>query len=171
MFTCPEQGRGSTYLNMLPSMLILEKIQNAFAWALEEYKIAGRRYGEALKIKPDFFEAYLAIGQEQFEQAKLMWYHAVGNRVNLETWPSDEVLYLYNSAEENMEKGMQIWEQAEGQWQRNQSKLDSCEVHLEKLGLDGLFNDMTPDEASERTANMRSQINLLWGRMLCERSI
>ncbi|KAI4377319.1 hypothetical protein MLD38_014968 [Melastoma candidum] len=148
---------------------ILEKIQNVFVWALEEYKIAGRRYEEALKIKPDFFEAYLALGQQQFEQAKLMWYHAVSNRVDL--GPSDEILYVYNSAEENMEKGMQIWEQAEGQWQRNLSKLESCKVHLEKLGLDGLFNDMTPDEASERIANMRSQIILLWGSMLYERSI
>lgn len=45
-------------------------------------------------------------------------------------------------------------------------KLDSCELHLEKLGLDGLFNDMTADEAAERTENMISQINLLWGIML-----
>lgn len=54
-----------------------------------------KRYEEALKIKPDFFEANIALGQQQFEQDKLMWYYAVGSKVDLETWPSDEVLYLY----------------------------------------------------------------------------
>ncbi|KAI4376702.1 hypothetical protein MLD38_014436 [Melastoma candidum] len=150
---------------------ILEKIKDAYDWALEEYVSAGRRYEEALKVKPDFFEASVALGQQMFEQAKLMWYYAICNKVDLESWPSDEVLFLYNCAEENVEKGLQIWQQAEEQWQRNLSKLDSCKVHLEKLGLDGLFNDMTADETSKRTENMRSQINLLWGSMLYERSI
>ncbi|KMZ75736.1 hypothetical protein ZOSMA_1109G00030, partial [Zostera marina] len=78
-----------------------------------EYVKAGKRYEEAIKIKPDFYEGILALGQQQFEQAKLTWYHAIGNKVNLLTWSSSEVLNLFSNAEDNMERGMEIWEETE----------------------------------------------------------
>lgn len=74
---------------------------------------ASIRYEEALKIKPDFYEGLLALGQQQFEQAKLSWYFAIANKVDLQTWPPMEVLQLYNKAEDSVEKGMQMWEEME----------------------------------------------------------
>ncbi|KAG2691439.1 hypothetical protein I3760_08G009000 [Carya illinoinensis] len=61
---------------------VLEQIKAAYEWAHKEYVKAEKRYEEALQIKPDFYEGYLALGQQQFEQAKLCWYYAVGRRMN-----------------------------------------------------------------------------------------
>ncbi|PRQ46253.1 putative PB1 domain, tetratricopeptide-like helical domain-containing protein [Rosa chinensis] len=150
---------------------IISNIKTAYEWAQKEYTEAGRRYEEALHIKPDFYESYLALGQQQFEQAKLSWYYAISSNVDLETWPSTEVLRLYNKAEDNMEKGMQLWEESEEQRLSELSSPTSCKTQLQKMGLDGIVKDISADEAAEQATNMRSQINLLWGTMLYERSI
>ncbi|KAL4388343.1 hypothetical protein GQ457_09G010810 [Hibiscus cannabinus] len=84
---------------------VLEQIKTTYDWAKLEYTEACKKYEEALRTKPDFYEAILVLGQQQFEQAKLSWYYAIGNNVDLQTWPSENVLQLYNNAEENMEKG------------------------------------------------------------------
>ncbi|CAH8360738.1 unnamed protein product [Eruca vesicaria subsp. sativa] len=102
-------------------------IESAFVWTLNEYNKAAEKYEEAIEIKPDFYQALIALGQQQFEHAKLLW--------SKESEASHEVLMLYNKAEDSMERGMQIWEEM------------------------------------EETANMSSQINLLWGSLLYERSI
>ncbi|GLT77129.1 hypothetical protein SLA2020_487430 [Shorea laevis] len=150
---------------------VLAQIKTAYEWAQKEYKLAATRYEEALKIKPDFYEALLALGQQQFEQAKLCWYHAIGNKVELETGPSQEVLELYNKAEDSMERGMQMWEEMEEQRLNGLSKFDGYKAQLQKMGLDGLLKDVSAEEASEQAANMSSQIYLLWGTLLYERSI
>ncbi|XVF89357.1 hypothetical protein PTKIN_Ptkin19aG0123900 [Pterospermum kingtungense] len=150
---------------------ILAQIKSAYEWALKEYVLAAKRYEEALNIKPDFHEGLLALGQQQFEQAKLCWYHAMGSNIDLQTGPSEEVLQLYNKAEESMERGMQIWEEMEEQRLNGLSKFDKYKAHLQKMGLDGLFNDVSAEEAAEQAANMRSQIYLLWGTLLYERSV
>ncbi|KAF7806458.1 protein PHOX1-like [Senna tora] len=123
---------------------LYEKIKKSYDWAQKEYKRAGEIYEAAINIKSDFYEGFLALGQQQFEQAKLSWYYAISRNVESETQPSDEILQLYNKAEENMEKGMLIWEESEKQ----RSKEHAAQV-----------------------AKLRSQINLLWGTMLYERSI
>ncbi|KAH1117859.1 hypothetical protein GLYMA_17G107300v4 [Glycine max] len=122
---------------------LCEQIKSSYECALEEYAKAGEKYAAAIKIKSDFHEGFLALGLQQFEQAKLSWYHALSSNADLLTWPSTEVLHLYNNAEENMEKGMQIWKESEKQ---NLNELAAQEAH------------------------MGSQINLLWGTMLYERS-
>ncbi|XP_027356662.1 protein PHOX1-like [Abrus precatorius] len=149
----------------------LEHIKAAYESALEEYKKAGMRYEEALKIKPDFYEGYLALGQQQFEQARLCWCYAIACKMDLETGPSDEVLPLYNKAEASMEKGMSMWEEIEEQRLNGISKSDKHKAQLEKLGLDSLYKDISYDEASKQAAKMRSQIYLLWGALLYERSV
>ncbi|KAK4369896.1 hypothetical protein RND71_009371 [Anisodus tanguticus] len=111
-------------------------------------------------------EGILALGQQQFEQAKLSWYYAISAGVVLDSWLSTEVVLLYNSSEENMEKGMQMWEEAEEQRLNELSK-----THLQKMKSENLFKGISADEAAEQAANMRSQINLLWGTMLYERSL
>ncbi|KAJ6295408.1 hypothetical protein OIU78_023432 [Salix suchowensis] len=84
---------------------VLAQVRRAYDWAKKEHTRAGMKYQEALKIKPDFYEGLLALGQQQFEQAKLCWYFAIGRKIDLESGPSEEVLDLYNKAEDSMETG------------------------------------------------------------------
>ncbi|XP_043699687.1 protein PHOX1 [Telopea speciosissima] len=150
---------------------ILEQVKTAYEWAQREYVKAGKRYEEALQIKPDFYEGLLALGQQQYEQAKLSWYYAIGSKVDLETWPSSEVIELFDSAEDNMEKGMQMWEEMEQRRLNELSEPDKVKTQLQKIGFDGLFTDVSAEEAADKAANMISQINILWGTILYERSI
>ncbi|XP_044471872.1 protein PHOX1-like isoform X2 [Mangifera indica] len=122
---------------------VLEQIKTAYDLTQQEYIKAGKRYDEALRIKPNFYEGLLAL----------------------------EVIQLYNSAEENMDKGMQMWEEMEGQRLSGLSKQKDVDNLLLKVGLDGLFKDVSADEAEEQATSIRSQINLLWGTILYERSI
>lgn len=150
---------------------VLEQIKAAYEWAHKEYVKAEKKYEEALKIKPDFYEGYLALGQQQFEQAKLCWYYAIGRKTELETGPSSEVLQLYNKAEDSMDKGMLMLEEMEERRLNGLSKSEKYEEKLQQMGLDGLFQDISAEEAAEQAANMKSQIYLLWGTLLYERSI
>lgn len=150
---------------------MLAQVKNGYEWAKKEYDKAGRRYQEALNIKPDFYEGFLALGQQQFDEAKLCWYHAIGSKLELEKGPSEEVLVLYNKAEDCMEKGMQMWEEMQEQHLNGLSKFDKYKDQLQKFGLDGLLKDVSAEEAAEQAANMASQIYLLWGTMLYERSV
>ncbi|KAJ0232453.1 PB1 domain-containing protein [Hirschfeldia incana] len=150
---------------------ILEKVEAGFEWATKEYNKAAEKYEEAVEVKSDFYEALLALGQQQFEQAKLRWYHALSNKIDMESEASQDVLKLYNKAEESMEKGMQIWEEMEERRLNGISNFDKHKAMLQKLGLDGEFSEASGEENAEQTANMSSQINLLWGSLLYERSI
>ncbi|KAL7121719.1 hypothetical protein ACP275_01G001500 [Erythranthe tilingii] len=147
------------------------QVKAAYDWAQNEYAKAGMRYEEALKVKPDFYEGLLALGLQQFEQAKLSWSYVIGSTSDLEIGPSAQVLELYNKAEDSMEKGMQMWEEIEEQRLNGLSKYEKDKAELRKFGLDGLFKDISADEASEQAESMRSQIYLLWGTMLYERSV
>ncbi|KAK3211723.1 hypothetical protein Dsin_016429 [Dipteronia sinensis] len=153
---------------------VLAQVKSAYEWAKKEYTKAGMRYEEAMKIKPDFYEGLLALGQQKFEQAKLCWCHAIGIKIDVgivESGTSQEVLELYNKAEDSMERGMQMWEEMEEQCLNGLSKFDKYKSQLQKMGLDGLFKDASPEEAAEQAANMSSQIYLLWGTLLYERSV
>ncbi|KAK6912553.1 PB1 domain [Dillenia turbinata] len=150
---------------------VLAQLKHAYEWSQKEYEKAGMMYQQALNIKPDFYEGLLALGQQQFEQAKLSWCYAIGSKVDLETWPSTETLELYNKAEDSMERGMLMWEELEEQRLNGLSKSDKYREQLQKMGLDGLLQDVSADEVAEHAANMKSQIYLLWGTLLYERSI
>ncbi|KAJ6296259.1 hypothetical protein OIU78_024162 [Salix suchowensis] len=113
---------------------ILEEIRKSYDWAQKEYIKAGKRYEEALRIKPDFYEGLLAQAQQQFERAKLSWYYAIGNNVDLETWPSEEVVQLHNMAEENMESGMKMWEEFRGSTPEHFQHSQGESPSLKKLG-------------------------------------
>ncbi|XP_071729577.1 protein PHOX1-like [Rutidosis leptorrhynchoides] len=127
---------------------LISHIKELYEWAQIEYSKAGQMYKESLKVKPDFYEAYLALGHQEFEQAKLSWYYAVGTEVDLEKFDYTQVIQLYNQAEDNMEKGMKMWEESMVMQKKDGSK----------------------DEGAEQVANMSSLINVLWGTMLYERS-
>ncbi|KAH0890212.1 hypothetical protein HID58_052641 [Brassica napus] len=158
----PEDGSRET---------LLEKVEAGFEWTTKEYNKAAEKYEEAVKVKSDFYEAHLALGQQQFEQAKLCWYHALSNKIDVDSEASQDVLKLYNKAEESMEKGMQIWEEMEERRLNGISNFDQHKAMLQKLGLDGEFSEASGEGNAEQTANMSSQINLLWGSLLYERSI
>lgn len=147
------------------------QVKSAFDCAEKEYKMAAMKYEEALKLKPDFYEGHLALGLQQFEQAKLSWYFMTASKSSLEIGPSSEVLELYNKAEDNMERGMQLWEEMEEKRLNGISKYEKDKAELRKFGLDILLEDISADEASKKAANMRAQIYLLWGTMLYERSV
>ncbi|XP_057421909.1 protein PHOX1 [Lotus japonicus] len=150
---------------------LCEQIKSSYDWAQKEYAKAGEQYEAAIKIKADFYEGFLALGQQKFELAKLSWYHALSSNVDLVTWPATEVLQLYNSAEENMEKGMQILEKSKDQHLSKISDSKDVGLNLQSMELDGLFKIISSDEIAAQEANMRSQVNLQWGTMLYERSI
>ncbi|XP_058087137.1 protein PHOX1-like [Magnolia sinica] len=150
---------------------ILLQVQSAYEWARGEYEKASERYKEAIKIKPNFYEGLLALGLQQFEQAKLTWYFAVGSKVDLDTWPYEGMLSLFDHAEDNIAKGSEIWEVQEMQRLDELAKPDKEKQLLKKMGMDELYKDVSTDEAAEQAANMRSQINILWGTLLYERSV
>ncbi|WOG84099.1 hypothetical protein DCAR_0103279 [Daucus carota subsp. sativus] len=150
---------------------IMTQVKISYEWAKKEYKMAGMKYEEALQIQSDFYEALLALGLQQFEQAKLCWYYAIGNKIDLKTWPSIEVLDLYNKAEDSLDRGMQMWEELEEQRLNGLYKADKYKIDLNKMGLNGLVKELSADEAAEQAGNMGSQIYLLWGTVLYERSI
>ncbi|MCD7453268.1 hypothetical protein HAX54_020346 [Datura stramonium] len=150
---------------------VSEQVKAAYEWAEKEYETAEMRYEEALRVKPDFYESLLALGQQQFEQAKLSWYYLIGSKVELETGTCAEVLELYNKAEDSIERGMEMWEEMEEQCLNGLSKYEEYKAKLHKRGLDGILKEKPAEEAEEQTENMRSQIYLLWGTMLYERSV
>lgn len=151
--------------------VVLTKVKSAYEWAKGEYEKAGSSYEEAMKIKPDFYEGFLALALQQFEQAKLTWFYAIGSMIDLDTWPSKEVMLLYNNAEDNMERGTEVWEEAEEQRLRARLKPTKEKMILVKMGLDRFFKQFSTDETAEISLNMRSQLHILWGRILYERSV
>lgn len=82
-----------------------------------------------------------------------------------------EVLGLFNHAEDNMEKGMELWEGMENMRLRGLSKPNKENSMLEKMGLEGYTKDLSADEAFEQASSIRSHINILWGTILYERSV
>ncbi|KAJ8560248.1 hypothetical protein K7X08_004306 [Anisodus acutangulus] len=162
VFFTGEGGSGET---------VSDQVKSAYEWAEKEYETAEMKYEEALRVKPDFYESLLARGQQQFEQAKLLWYYLIGSKVELETGTCAEILELYNKAEESIERGMEMWEEMEEQHLNGLSKYEEYKFQLQKRGLNGILKDKPAEEAKEQTENMRSQIYLLWGTMLYERSV
>uniref|UniRef100_A0A0E0IGG0 PB1 domain-containing protein n=1 Tax=Oryza nivara TaxID=4536 RepID=A0A0E0IGG0_ORYNI len=146
---------------------ILLQVKNAYEWACAEYVKAGKKFEEAVDVKPDFYEGLIALGQQQFEQAKLSWRYADACKIGMGT----EVLELFNHAEDNMEKGIEMWEGIEYLRVKGLSKSKKEKVLLDKLGLNGHLKEFSADEAFEQASNMRSQLNISWGTILYERSV
>ncbi|KAI5672971.1 hypothetical protein M9H77_13335 [Catharanthus roseus] len=159
------------------------QLQTAYDWVKEKYSLAKEKYEEALSIKPDFYEGLLALGQQQFEMAKLHWSFVLAKKEDLSKWDPAETLQLFDSAEEKMRAATDMWEKLEEQ-RANELKDPSASKKEELLrrrrkqgsgneneaSASGAPGELSADEAAEQAAVMRSQIHLFWGNMLFERS-
>ncbi|TKY53972.1 Tetratricopeptide repeat protein 1 [Spatholobus suberectus] len=163
--------------------VVTEQLQVAYDWVKEKYSLAREKYEEALSIKPDFYEGLLALGQQQFEMAKLHWSFALAKKIDLSGWDSKETLQLFDSAEEKMKAATDMWEKLEEQRAKelkdpNATKKEELLRRRKKQGgaTEGESSsvagqgDISAEEAAEQAAVMRSQIHLFWGNMLFERS-
>ncbi|KAJ0256908.1 PB1 domain-containing protein [Hirschfeldia incana] len=155
---------------------VAEQLQTAYDWVKERYTLAKEKYEHALSIKPDFYEGLLALGQQQFEMAKLHWSFALAQKIDLSVWDATETLALFDSAEEKMKAATEMWEKLEEQRMndlKNPSKKEEVSKRRKKQG-DGENGEaseaVTAAEAAEQAIAMRSQIHLFWGNMLFERS-
>ncbi|KAL1567784.1 protein CLMP1 [Salvia divinorum] len=155
------------------------QLENAYEWVKDKYALAKEKYDKALLIKPDFYEGLLALGQQQFEMAKLHWSFVLAKKEDLSKWDPTETIGLFDSAEEKMKTATAIWEKLEEQ-RANElkdptaNKKDELSKRKKKLGSgaqgDLGVGDISLEEAAEQAAAMRSQIHLFWGNMLFERS-
>ncbi|EOY11903.1 hypothetical protein QUC31_001542 [Theobroma cacao] len=163
--------------------VVSAQLQVAYDWVREKYSLAREKYAEALLIKPDFYEGLLALGQQQFEMAKLNWSFALAKKIDLSSWDPAETLQLFDSAEEKMKSATKMWEKLEEQrvnelkdpnsskkeelLKRRKKPESGAESELSGTGSQG---ELSAEEAAEQAAVMRSQIHLFWGNMLFERS-
>lgn len=156
------------------------QLQNAYDWVKEKYTLAKQKYEEALLIKPDFYEGLLALAQQQFEMAKLHWSFVLAKKEDLSKWDPTETISLFDSAEEKMKTATAMWEKLEEQRANDLKdpdarKKDELSKRKKKQGgvstqTDIGVSEISPEEAAEQAAVMRSQIHLFWGNMLFERS-
>ncbi|KZV16131.1 hypothetical protein F511_13267 [Dorcoceras hygrometricum] len=142
--------------------IMAAQLQTAYDWVKEKFSLAREKYEEALSIKPDFYEGLLALGQQQFEMAKLHWSYVLAKKEDLSKWDPTETITLFNNAEQKMLAATEMWEKLEeqrGHELKNPvaNKKDELSKRRKKLG-------------SEQAALMRSQIHLFWGNMLFDRS-
>ncbi|OIW14015.1 hypothetical protein TanjilG_09366 [Lupinus angustifolius] len=161
--------------------VVSERLQIAYVWVKEKYSLAREKYEQALVIKPDFYEGLLAMGQQQFEMAKLHWSFALAKKIDLLGWDSTETIQLFDSAEEKMKAATDMWEKLEEQRAKELQDPNTSKKELlrrsKKHGpsTEGESStlrqgDISAKEAAEQAAVMRSQIHLFWGNMLFERS-
>ncbi|XVF76964.1 hypothetical protein PTKIN_Ptkin14bG0002200 [Pterospermum kingtungense] len=159
--------------------VVSAQLQVAYDWVKEKYSLAREKYAEALSIKPDFYEGLLALGQQQFEMAKLHWSFALAKKIDLSSWDPVETLQLFDSAEEKMKAATEMWEKLEEQRVNelkdpNSSKKDELlkrrKIPENEVSGTGSQGELSAEEAAEQAAVMRSQIHLFWGNMLFERS-
>ncbi|KAL3614963.1 Protein clmp1 [Castilleja foliolosa] len=148
------------------------QLQNAYDWVREKYTLAKEKYEEALSIKPDFYEGLLALGQQQFEMAKLHWSFVLAKKSDLSKWDPTETIGLFDSAEKKMRAATEMWEKMEEQRVKESKEGKKDEVSKRKKKQQGEVGqvEVTPEEAAEQAAVMRSQIHLFWGNMFFERS-
>ncbi|KAM0868261.1 hypothetical protein ACQ4PT_041439 [Festuca glaucescens] len=158
-----------------PQEIMSAQLRTAYDWVRERYALAGHKYEESLKIKQDFYEGLLALGQQHFETAKLHWSFALADKVDLSIWDSSETFKLFDSAEEKMRAATEMWEKVEEQRMLDlktpgaSEKDEVLKKRRKQHSADGQ-GELTPDEAAEQAAVMRQQIHLFWGNMLFERS-
>ncbi|MCO5570639.1 hypothetical protein L7F22_024366 [Adiantum nelumboides] len=147
-----------------------ERLKMAYDWAQDQYEQARLKYEEALKVKPDFYEGVLALGQESFESGKLRWSLAIASQVDLTSWDSSETLGLFSKAEERMQIAFGMWEKLE-EVRLTEAKAGHRVVQREVAKSHrNAPQELSEAETKEQFLVMRFQINLFWGNILFEHS-
>ncbi|CAN8300812.1 unnamed protein product [Cochlearia groenlandica] len=85
---------------------VSEQVKTAYEYALKENAEAKDKYEEAMKIKPDLLGAFVALGLQQFEEARLSWYYLLVTHHDLKTWPFETVVQSFQNAESSIEESM-----------------------------------------------------------------
>ncbi|RWR91039.1 HSP-interacting protein isoform X1 [Cinnamomum micranthum f. kanehirae] len=106
---------------------VLAQVKTAYERAESEYVKAGEKYRESVKFNPHFYEGHLALGQQQFELAKL------------------------SCVQQSITEGTKIWMKSNDK-HKELSKMDKGKMVLQKMGLDELLEDISPEEVEEMHA-------------------
>ncbi|CAA7059041.1 unnamed protein product [Microthlaspi erraticum] len=168
-----------------------EQVKTAYECAQKEHAKANEKYEEAMRIKPDLFEVFLALGLQQFEEARLSWYYVVFSQLDLKTWTYAPVIQFYQSAGSNIKKSMEELKNLEsnvpGSSEDEAAKFKSwldvllCAVLYErsimefKLDLpawrENLEAAMEKFDSEDEAAKFKSWLDVLLCAVLYERSI
>uniref|UniRef100_A0A1J3HV41 Mitochondrial import receptor subunit TOM34 n=1 Tax=Noccaea caerulescens TaxID=107243 RepID=A0A1J3HV41_NOCCA len=128
---------------------VSEQVKTAYECAQKEQAKAYEKYEEAMRIKPDLFQVFLALGLQQFEEARLSWYYVLFSHLDLKTWPYAPVIQFYQSAESNIKKSME-------------------ELKILESKVPG---SSTQDNSEGEAAKFKSWLDVLLCALLYERSI
>ncbi|XP_010454340.1 PREDICTED: uncharacterized protein LOC104736110 [Camelina sativa] len=85
-----------------------EQLKTAYECVQRDHTKAKENYKEAMKIKSDLFEVFLAVGLQQFEEARLSWYYVLVSQLDLKTWPYSDVVQFYQCAESNIKISIEV---------------------------------------------------------------
>ncbi|KAH7439163.1 hypothetical protein KP509_04G048100 [Ceratopteris richardii] len=134
-----------------------EKLQAAFDWAHVQYALAEEKFLLSLKVKPDFCDSILALGQKDFESAKLHWALAVASQKDLSSWDSTKTLELFCIAAEHTRRAAEVLEKQEDVHHNDIERQERASV---------------PDNPmnSEQDISLKKQVYLFWGNVLYEQS-
>ncbi|KAL9280105.1 Protein PHOX3 [Arabidopsis thaliana] len=146
---------------------VSEQVKTAYECAKKEHANAKEKYEEAMKIKPECFEVFLALGLQQFEEARLSWYYVLVSHLDLKTWPYADVVQFYQSAESNIKKSMEVLENLETgkESEPSQAGKTDCLTHGKDLG------SSTQNNPAKEAGRLNSWIDILLCAVLYERSI
>ncbi|MCO5554529.1 hypothetical protein L7F22_008058 [Adiantum nelumboides] len=143
------------------------RLQAAFDWAQAQYALAEQKFTESIRVKPDFFDAMLSLGQRDFESAKLHWSLAIAKQIDLSSWDSNEMLKLFHKAEKTMQEAADLVEKQEcstKEFKCSAAKMEDADE------LQGKSNVDFVKSAFEQDVALKSQVYLFWGNILYEHS-
>ncbi|MCO5566337.1 hypothetical protein L7F22_020014 [Adiantum nelumboides] len=144
-----------------------DRLQAAFNWAQAQYALAEQKFAESIRVKPDFFDAMLSLGQRDFESAKLHWSLAIAKQLDLSSWDSTEMLKLFHKAEKTMQEAADLVEKQECSTKEFKCSVAKMEDADE---LQGKSNVDCVKSAFEQDVALKSQVYLFWGNILYEHS-
>ncbi|EOA20051.1 hypothetical protein CARUB_v10000326mg [Capsella rubella] len=144
-----------------------EQLKTTYECVQKEHTKAKEKYKEAMKIKSDLFEVFLALGLQQFEEARLSWYYVLARQLDLNTWPYSDVVQFYQCAESNIRKSMEVLKNLETKMESEtfQAGNTDCLTHEKVLGTS------TQDNPENEAGRLKSWVDVLLCAVLYERSI
>ncbi|KAH7279809.1 hypothetical protein KP509_37G038400 [Ceratopteris richardii] len=144
-----------------------DRLQVAFDWAQSQYALAEEKFKESLRVKPDFCDAMLSLGQMDFENAKLHWSLAIAKQIDLTNWDSAKMLSLFHRAEETLQRAAEAL--------KNQECLSKGPVEFD-VQVSNVSKSVSRTDANHRQSTveqdlaLKSQVYLFWGNILYEHS-